>query len=88
MSYHGQALLAQDLEFRHRVTACVGTQFTNMPPQSWTDQHIWQVAAAPGFGDAYTYALETNVENPGADPAVISDEQILAAVQAVIQGTL
>ena len=42
------------------------------------------MAASPGFADAYEYALNTDVERPGNDPAVITDGQILAAVQALV----
>ena len=39
----------------------------------------------PRQADAYEYALNTDppVERPGNDPAVITDGQILAAVQAI-----
>ena len=50
----------------------------------WATEHIWRVAASPGFADAYQYALNTNVERPGNDPAVITDAQILATVQYML----
>jgi hypothetical protein len=71
--------------FRDRVAACAGVEVpkTHQPTQ-WANDHIWWISAAPGFADAYEYALNTGVENPGNDPAVITDAQILAAVQALI----
>ena len=58
------------------------TRPATLHPTAWADQNQWQIAAAPGFAEAYQYALDTGVENPGNDPAVITDAQILAAVQA------
>lgn len=85
MSFHGQALLSQDGQFRDRVAACAATQPSlAIPPTNWADNNIWLVSAAPGFADKYTYALDTGVQNPGADGAVIPDADILAAVQEVM----
>jgi hypothetical protein len=46
------------------------------------------LAASPCWGEAYDYARDTRLlSNPvpvGADPAVITDAMILAAVQAVL----
>jgi hypothetical protein len=55
---------------------------STLHPTAWADQNQWQIAAAPGFADQYQYALESGVPNPGDDPAVITDAQVLAAVQA------
>ena len=73
MSYTSLAALASDGDFRQRVAACAAEQETQadadlggLHPTAWADQHLWQIAAAPGFAD-----------NPD-----IRDQQILAAVQA------
>ena len=87
MTYHAQGRLSQDGDFRDRVAACAATQADiDTQPTQWADDNLWRVAAAPGFADKYAYALETGVEHPGADPAVIADPDILAAVQAVASG--
>jgi hypothetical protein len=84
MSYSAQALLAADTDFRDRVAACAAVEIPHThQPMTWAAEHIWWIAAAPGFADAYTYALANNVERPGNDPAVITDAQILSAVQAI-----
>jgi hypothetical protein len=44
------------------------------------------MAAVPGFGEKYSYAIATGVVRPGNDPAVISDGDILSAVQAIRNG--
>ena len=41
------------------------------------------ISAAPGFADAYEYAINSDNPNPGKDPAVITDAMILGAVQAL-----
>ena len=46
--------------------------------------HALTLAASPGFGAAWDSAVECGIENPGSDPAVISDQMILAAVQALL----
>lgn len=88
MGYYEQSLLAQDEDFIDRVSASAAVEEPDpkMHPVDWTHANIWTIAAAPGFADAYSYALQTGVPNPGRDPAVITDEQILSAVQA-LEGT-
>ena len=85
MSYSAQAQLSGDPDFLNRVSACAAVEVPmTHSPTVWAQEHIWRVAAAPGFADAYEYAINTNVERPGNDPAVITDGQILAAVQALL----
>lgn len=82
--YYDVALLTQDAQFNQRVAACYSTEPGHTDdPGSWAAMHAWDMAGQPGFGDAYASALENDVPNPGADPAVISDAQILSAVQSI-----
>lgn len=83
MGYYEQSLLAQDPDFYNRLAACASTELEGADQGTvWAAEHQWDIAAAPGFADAYSSALAGNVEHPGRDPAVISDAQILSAVQA------
>ena len=83
--YAEQADLSVDVDFTQRVAACAATQEeVTIHPLSWAGEHQWQVSAAPGFADAYASAVAGEVERPGRDPSVITDEQILSAVQAEI----
>jgi hypothetical protein len=85
MSYSSQAQLANDYAFQERIAACAAVEVPKThQPRQWATDHAWWIAASPGFADAYEYALNTEVPNPGGDPAVITDSQILAAVQALI----
>jgi len=86
MAYIDLANLAADQDFRTRNAACAAEQgLTGEHPLTWADRHAWTLAATPGFADAYASALAGNVERPGLDPAVISDAQILAAVQPMFR---
>jgi hypothetical protein len=86
MPYSDNALLASDPDFRGRIAACAATENPMMPlhPLTFADTYQWQISGSPGFGDAYASALAGNVERPGNDPAVISDAQILSAVQPIL----
>jgi hypothetical protein len=85
MAYFDQAMLSNDGDFFQRVAACAQNEIDlgETHPTKWAGDHIWQVAAAPGFADAYATAVLNDVEQPGRDPSVISDNQILAAVVAI-----
>ena len=83
MGYYEQSLLAFDPDFTRRTAACVSNEIDD-EPGAWTDAHRWQMAAAPGFADAYSSAIASGVPDPGRDPSVISDAQILSAVQALL----
>lgn len=85
MSYSVQAQLSSDADFIARVSACAAVEApkSHQPPQ-WARDHIWWVAAAPGFADAYEYAIANDNPNPGQDPAVITDAMILGAVQQLV----
>jgi len=85
MAYADIALLAQDYDFQLRTAACyaVETPADDASAPGWAADHAWDMAAQPGFGDAYASALAGGVERPGWDASVISDAQILGAVQAI-----
>jgi hypothetical protein len=80
MSYYSGWSLASDQDFMNRVGFCAETEGLGF---EWGIGHRMEVAAAPGFAEAYESAVLNGVENPGRDQAVISDGQILSAVQAV-----
>jgi hypothetical protein len=84
MSYNAQAQLSVDPDFLNRVAACAAVEVdTDMQPTAWAYENVWRISAAPGFADKYASALAGEVEHPGADESVISDGEILSAVQAV-----
>lgn len=83
MAYSDQAMLSQDYDFAQRIAACaaVEIELNGEQPMVWASNNQWLIAAAPGFADAYASAVAGGVQRPGNDPSVISDQQILAAVQ-------
>lgn len=88
MAFYDVSLLARDQDFLSRVSACYAQetplgQLTTDPHQ-WAVQHQWDLASAPGFGDAYASALASDNPAPGQDPSVITDPQILSAVQTLM----
>lgn len=88
MAYSDQALLSIDPDFVNRLAACAAIEVDLGDEQavSWAVRHVWQVAAAPGFADDYASAVAGGVERPGNDQAVISDDELRAAVQALTAG--
>lgn len=90
MAYSDQALLSQDPDFITRVAASAAVETSpvgGIRPDQWAYANVWWIGAAPGFADAYASAVAGGVPRPGNDPAVISDAQILSAVQAFIVET-
>jgi len=83
VSYRTQALLARDPQLMERITACAATQDVT-DPASWAWSHQWQFSAEPGWDAAYSYAIDTNVTDPGNSEVVVNDGMILAAVQAML----
>lgn len=88
MAYSDQALLSNDSDFLQRIAACAAIEIDlgETHPVTWGANHQWQIAASPGFGDKYASALAAGVPRPGNDPAVISDGDILSAVQVIGTG--
>lgn len=83
MALFDLALLTQDQDFRLRCIASATLEKAYQPEQ-WVWANIWDLAGSPGFADAYASALLGEVEFPGRDQAVISDGQVVAAVQALL----
>lgn len=83
MSYLSQAKLAADQSIILRATACAVSEGV-AGPDFWAQTHAWQLSAQAGWAAAYASALESGIEDPGGVEAVISDAQILSAVQAII----
>lgn len=86
MSYTDVAAMARDGDLRDRLAACAATEGMVDPhPTAWADKNQWTLAASPGWASAYAYAVNTEVERPGLDTSVITDGQILSAVQFLIE---
>lgn len=82
MAYSDIALLSSDNDFVLRTTACVATE-GGADPVGWVTAHRWRMASTPGFGDKYASGIANGIPRPGNDQSVISDGDILSAVQAI-----
>ena len=82
MGYWDIALMANDSDLQQRVKASAAQEFPGENLDVWLNEHIWQVTASPGWGEAWASAVAGGVANPGRDAGVITDGMILSAVQA------
>lgn len=64
--------------------ADAGATLEPADPSEWAQDHRWELAAAPGWGDAWASAVAAGVTDPGADEGVITDGMILSEVQKVL----
>ena len=53
-------------------------------PTMWVAVNRYAIVAAPGWGAAWQYAVDSGNESPGDDPTVITDPMILAQVEALL----
>jgi len=85
MSYNHIADAAQDSDLRRRVAACFAQNTTGTEqPEALASVHMWRIAADNDIAAAYAYGVDSNVERPGRDEAVVTDAAILAAVDAIV----
>lgn len=81
MSYNTIARMAGDIPLAQRMTAAAAQENKTPPYEEWVSAHRWELAATPGWSEAWESAVAAGNPNPGADEAVITDGMILAAVQ-------
>ena len=85
MSYNAIAAAAADPHLKARVAACFAQQTTGTEqPEALASVHMWRIVANGPIADAYSYAVATDVPNPGKDEAVVTDANILDAVAAIV----
>lgn len=85
-SYAGMVQIATSPTLTLRVTAAAAAEGIENPT-AWAVGHMWDIAAQPGWSDDWDYAVDNATVNAnpdvGARTDVISDQKILAAVQAL-----
>lgn len=88
MGYWEIAQMSGDADLGARVAACAAQELPTADsadtPQIWVQRNMLRVASSPGWDEAWSSAAAAGNESPGRDPAVITDEQVLAAVQPLI----
>ena len=82
MSYATIATCTVDVEFQARLTAALADEGVTNPEVRYYEVR-WAIAADPSIEPPYAYAIETGNPSPGGDPTVVTDEMLLAAVQAL-----
>lgn len=87
MTYHAVAEMVASQSLRERINACVAGEGISSP-EGWASSNIWKICAAPAWDDQWDYAKATYQINlnpdMGARTDVISDQDILSSVQAVV----
>lgn len=95
MSYQSVFKSSVDSALRERIMACTVQEAWNNVAASQTDfgklvqssaenayRMVWAVCIASDVEAAYAYALDVGTINPGGNTAVVTDEMIVANVQA------
>lgn len=71
-----------------RVSACAASEGMTSGVEMWTTSHRWEWAATPSWAEKWDYAVETHPDeedyDPGADDTVITDADILSAIQPMV----
>ena len=86
MSYSTIWECAQDPDLRNRVTACVQAQdIAPAGSESWVTQNMLALATTKAIADAWEHSTVANPYHSrrGHDPAIITDQMITDAVQAI-----
>lgn len=87
MGYLAMSVIGDDPFMRARVAACAAQQGCadeGIEPDVWALAWRRTWGAAAGWDAAWESAQAAGNEFPGKDPAVITDAQILAQVQAMM----
>jgi len=81
MAYATTAQITQSTALMQRLIACAAEQKKVKPYQNWVLDRIWDIAVSPGWSAKWESAVASENPDPGADPAVISDQDILGVIQ-------
>lgn len=85
-NYIATVQMAGSQSLRDRITACAAVE-GEADPTGWTNNNVWKIITQPGWQDNWQYAVDNANDNVNPDTGrrtdVISDAEILSAVQAV-----
>ena len=85
MSYATHAAMSQSSSLRGRMTACAAQEQVS-DPQKWVTRMCWTIPGSDWVA-AWDYAENTNPgADHGANPAVITDQMMLSAIQPMVTG--
>ena len=80
------ATITENASMNRRVAACASQEGYTGDPLQWAYDNRYGWAGAPGWAAAWDSAVASEIPDPGADPAVITDGQILAQLQSMAAG--
>ncbi len=87
MTYNSVSEMAASGSLTNRVAACAAKEGIENPT-GWAGSHMWQLASSLNWDAQWDYAKATATVNTnpdiGARDDVISDADILAAVQNIV----
>lgn len=84
MSYTTIHQCANDEAFLARLAAASAQEGHENPDYAASVLLRWPVSAKTDIAEAYEFAVNSDNPNPGGDPTVITDQQILSAVQSIL----
>jgi hypothetical protein len=87
MAYLTVSTIAADAAMRSRVAAAYAVEQNgpaSVGAEQWAYSNAYWWASAPGWADAWDYAVNSGNTTPGDDPAVITDAMILSQVQLML----
>lgn len=84
MSYNTIHQCANDEAFQARLMAAAAQEGQENPEYAMSVLLRWPVSSLSDIEDAYEYAVNSDNPNPGGDDTVITDAQILSAVQYIL----
>lgn len=84
MSYNTIYQCANDEAFQARLMACAAQEGQENPEYAMSVLLRWPVSSLSDIEAAYEYAVISENPNPGGDDTVITDQQILSAVQLIL----
>jgi hypothetical protein len=85
MSYTTIHQCAHDEAFIARLMAAAAQEGHPNPEYASSVLLRWPVSSATDIAGAYEFAVNSDNPNPGGDPTVITDQQILSAVQPILE---
>lgn len=90
MAYSDVNAMTRSESLRGRTAAAAaveangGAVLDEQDADNWAYKHRYEVCSAPGWDAAWASAIAGGKEDPGSDPAVITDGMILSQVQSVL----
>ena len=83
MTYSDIAAMAQDGSLQRRIRAAAEQENVQPDAGVWAAGAAWAFASQPGWADKWASAVAAGKPDIGSDASVITDADVLAAVQSL-----